>query len=302
MSYRDTIRQLSINVPKDIVPDFTQPRKRGKKPTQASSDFAIHREQGDWAERIILAAINKINKHFVAVQYGKSDKLEAGEAGFGELFDAYQDELEQIGKRPDILIFRLEDYRPNWNFNISNLDKDEQVGVVPRAIAGLEIRSSAFLTEGYQLYRQHQTALLGKKKNPSREFLSFTPKVEDLLVVYKWIQFFDVPHYYFQVFFDRVYGISFEQILRVISDPTNRNTKYFIERDTKNQQKSTIKIDVREGVEIAYRVEMPEHRSVMKQLGRGRLLFHVTFEGGEAFLNADTLFGLLNLPSGNSTQ
>jgi type II restriction enzyme len=40
---------------------------------------------------------------------------------------------------------------------------------------------------------------------------------------------------------------------------------------------------------------MPDHRSVAKELDRGRLLFHVTFEGGEAFLNTANLFALLNL-------
>lgn len=39
-----------------------------------------------------------------------------------------------------------------------------------------------------------------------RDYLSITPKVEDLKLVYKWIETYNVPHFYFQVFFDKVYG------------------------------------------------------------------------------------------------
>ena len=55
-------------------------------------------------------------------------------------------------------------------------------------------------------------------------------------------------------------------------------------------------MNVKEGVEVAYTVTMPQHRSVMKRLPKGRLLFHVTFEGGEAYLNLGTLYNLLQIP------
>jgi len=221
----------------------------------------------------------------------------AGEAGFKEFYEDYQNELASIGKRPDILIFKMQDYEKDWNFNISNLTVKEQMAIVPKAIAGLEIRSSSFLVEKYDLHLKRKAA--AAKKTSQREFLSFTPKVEDMIIVYKWIQTFNVPHFYFQVFFDKVYGISFENILQLISNPDNRNVKYFIEKDEKNQQKTTIKINVKEGVEIASRIEMPSHQSDYRELDRGRLLFFVKFEGGEAYLNVENLLGLLNLPHGD---
>lgn len=297
MDYKDRIGELSLKVPRDIVSDFNQQKRRSKPPTQAFSEFLTNREQGDWAERLVFTAINKVNKHFVAVQYGRSDRLVAGEAGFKEFYESYQDELDRIGKRPDILIFRTQDYKLEWNFNISNLSEDEQMVIVPKAIAGLEIRSSSFLVEKYELHLQQKTT--SAKRTAQRDFLSFTPKVEDMMIVYKWVQTFNVPHFYFQVFFDKVYGISFENILELISDPANRNTKYFIEKDEKNQQKTTIKINVKEGFEIASRVEMPSHQSGYRELDRGRLLFFVKFEGGEAYLNTENLFGLLNLARGD---
>lgn len=362
MTYKEKIHQLFLKIPQDIIPDFNQPRGRNRLPTQAFSEFLTNREQGDWAEKLILNAINKTNKDFVAVQYGKSDRLVAGEAGFKEFYEAYQDELDHIGKRPDILVFRVKDYKSTWNFSISHLAEEEQKFIVPKAIAGLEIRSSSFLAEKYDRYFQQErdnsvsrilviqqdvlehyedvldenwrkiienisTENLGQvtfnlprwRKIPrqmelkeklqelkellritqKRDFLSVTSKIEDLLVVYKWVQTFNVPHFYFQVFFDKVYGIAFENILELIGDSANRDSKFFIEQDEKNQQKTTIKINVKEGIEIAGKVAMPNHHSDFRELDRGRLLFFIKFEGGEAYLNTKNLFKLLNLSSGD---
>ncbi|HZT60144.1 MAG TPA: AccI family restriction endonuclease [Pyrinomonadaceae bacterium] len=356
MNYKTEIDELAQSIPRDIA-DFNLPLKKKNPPTQASSEFVTNREQGDWAERLVIRAINKTSDKFVAVQYGKADRLIAGEPGFNDFYNKYQQELLEIGKRPDVLIFRTEDYDFDWSFNISEFPPEMLNKIVPKALAGLEIRSSSFLIEEYDedlrrrlveqrsetskvleeilrysdlLADEARVALedlnpltfenypsrirldrserskevrallkrlgsLKKQLTQTRDFLSFTPKVEDLKVVLKWIQVYGVPHYYFQVFFDKVYGISFSQILQLTANPLNRNKRFYVERDTKNQLKSTIKVNVREGDEVAYKVTMPVHRSELKKLPRGRLLFHVAFEGGEAYLNLGTLYGLLQL-------
>jgi len=46
-----------------------------------------------------------------------------------------------------------------------------------------------------------------------RDYLSITPKLEDLALVNRWIQQFNVRHYYLQVFFDKAYVIGFKKIL-----------------------------------------------------------------------------------------
>lgn len=276
MDYKNVINDLAARVPNNIV-DFTAKRKRSSPPTQASSEFITNREQGDWAERLILEAIKKTNKNFVAVQYGRADQLVAGEPGFEEFYKSYQEELDNIGKRPDLLIFKTEDYDYDWSYNISQLPLDILSEIVPKAVAGLEVRSSSFLIGEYDRERSEQLVVLRSQlfsirddivenysdilpsniteslqkateenlaeltyRTPSRAVkelsdklvnirklkdkihktrghLSFTAKVEDLYVVHKWIQTYGVPHYYFQVFFDRVYGIPFEHILRLVS-------------------------------------------------------------------------------------
>ena len=79
-------------------------------------------------------------------------------------------------------------------------------------------RSNERLLEVNNLFKRLKVAI---KEIQKRDYLSITPKVEDIKDVYKWIETFNVPHFYFQVFFDKVFGISFEQILSIISNSDN---------------------------------------------------------------------------------
>jgi hypothetical protein len=359
MAYIDLIQSYLQRIPVDLI-DFDVERTRGRVPTQASSEFITNREQGDWAEDLLLRAINESDLGVVAVKYGKSEKRVTGEEGFEEFYEEYQDELDTIGKRPDVLIFHRGYYNPEWNYDISQIPRGDLDQIVVNALAGIEVRSSSFLFEKYsndvavkvqanrdrifelkqQLLRDYMdvfavkagwTEILNsitegtiniiKFQSPGwsasarfkqaselikelksnlisyqkRNFLSITPKVEDIKVVVKWIETYNVPHFYFQVFFDRVYGLPFVTILDFISDPANEDRKYFLEGDVKNQNKITIKINPTDGFLVAGRVDMPQHRSEMKELNRGRLLFYVTFDGGVAYLDLDSLIRNLNL-------
>lgn len=361
MSYYQKIRELTKNVPTSLV-DFSVPRDTARTPTQASSNFITNKEQGDWAEQLLERAINETSNHHIAVKYGKSDDLIAGEDGFDEFYQSFQDELDTIGKRPDLLIFKKSDFIEEYGTDISHLPHAEITDYVKKAIAGIEVRSSAFLIEKYEAEMKKRTELNTKialetrdkilneysdvleKPNrkkyipvlegissdtisvtdfrvpgwyaserlvelndlfhklkkainviQTRDYLSITPKVEDIKVVYKWIETFDVPHFYFQVFFDKVYGISFHEILELISDSDNDGDIFSVERDTKNQNKTTIKITSKAATQVAAKVEEPNHESVRKEMGRGRLLFYVTFKGGTAYLDIENLRTILGI-------
>jgi len=361
MTYFNELRELTKLIPETIV-DFSIPRDRTSPPTQASSMFISNKEQGDWAEDLIFRAINETSKNYVAVRYGKSDDIVAGEKGFDQFYNEFQDELDTIGKRPDLLIFKKEDFDINLDYDISNIPHSEITDYVKKAIAGLEIRSSAFLIDKYEQEMQDRTAihleqaLLVKDKiledfidllehpkkkhfidilnsinsetitsisfrRPSwkaterlqelsllfkdlkdniaivqkRDYLSITPKIEDVKVVYKWAETFNVPHYYFQVFFDKSYGISFKNILTLLTDPEKEGDYYEISQDIKNQNKTTVKINTRNTSQVAYKIIEPEHKSVRREMGRGRLLFYVSFEKGTAYLDIDSLTSLLNI-------
>ena len=120
MTYFEEIRELTKLIPATIV-DFSQPRDRTSPPTQASSNFITNKEQGDWAEDLIFRAINETSDNYIAVRYGKSDDLIAGEEGFDQLYNDFQDELDTIGKRPDLLVFKKQDVISKLGYDISEI-------------------------------------------------------------------------------------------------------------------------------------------------------------------------------------
>lgn len=359
--YKQIINDLCKKIHNGLI-DFDKPRSEASRPTQANSEFITNKQQGDWAEDVIFRAINENSSNIVAVKYGKSDNLVAGDTGFENFYKQYQEELDTIGKRPDLLLFKKADFDNNLGTDISQKESSEIGEYVKKAIAGIEIRSSAFLIDKYmqeanriiesnirqvislrdkiiaefkdiledkrpelinilnqiedtetsvksvefrvpswkssQRLQDVSSLLSDLKKHvkiiQKRNNLSITPKVEDLKVVHKWIMTYNVPHFYVQVFFDKVYGLSFKQILELISNPELEDKKFFVEQDTKNQNKTTIKIPSQDGICLVTKALIePNHHSVRKELNKGRLLFYVSFKGGKAFLdkkNFDQLF------------
>jgi len=342
--YKDDIERLIAESPLEID---TEIQMSGPPPTMASSEFLTNKEQGDWAEQIVIKAINEFLDDYFAVEYGRTESIAAGDSGFAEFYEEYQKELNSIGKRPDLLIFKVSDF-PDKNVDIEN---DEHVR---KAAAALEVRSSSFLVNKYTAFMEKRqsdaitkcneirnTILSGKlrdllmRKNktvftlienatdetfreldfrrPSwsltqelrdltallqqlkenvkilhkRDYLSITPKLEDIALVNRWIQNYNVKHYYLQVFFDKAYVIAFQDILELVCNEDNEGISFSIERDVKNQRKTTIKVNVQVGEEILGKIDMPEHKSAMKELDRGRLLFYVTFDGGKGYLDKE---------------
>jgi type II restriction enzyme len=344
LSYKDKIATLVENAPYDIDPAM---QITGRPPTMASSEFLTNKQQGDWAEQIVLNAINTHSFEYVAIPYGRSEEISAGDLGFGAHYLSYLEELNSIGKRPDILIFKKSDL-------LNGKPDLEDRNFVGKAVAGIEVRSSSFLADKYTSYMENRsrTALaecntirdellcddlapLLQNKAPElyrilqlanddtfkeidfrvrcwsttndlkrltdlqkklkeqikilhkRDFLSITPKIEDIALVNRWIQHFNVRHYYLQVFFDKAYVIPFQDILEISSDSCKEGNVFFVEQDIKNQGKTTIKINIQVGKEIIGKIDMPAHSSVMKELDRGRLLFYVKFHGGKGYMDLD---------------
>ena len=156
MTYYDRIRELTKTVPITLV-DFGLPRDPARTPTQASSNFITNKEQGDWAENLIFRAINETSKKFAAIKYGKSDDLVAGEDGFDTFYQEFQNEVDTIGKRTDLLIFKREDFIDELGYDVSQVPHHTITEYVKKAIAGIEVRSSAFLIDKYEEAMQVRT-------------------------------------------------------------------------------------------------------------------------------------------------
>ena len=138
--------------------------------------------------------------------------------------------------------------------------------------------------------------------------MSFTPKVEDLLVVLKWIETYGVPHFYVQIFFDAIYIISFKDILLLLRNAQidergiknkkilgkiDSNPAFVIEKNPKNQYKETIHIYTDRGKILSDKIEYPKLVGSKKELAGGRLLHYVSFEGGKAEIKKDELLKLI---------
>ena len=175
MAYKDTINRICSNIHTGLI-DFDEPRIETSMPTQASSEFITNKQQGDWAEDVLFRAINDNSENIVAVKYGKSDDLVAGDDGFENFFNDYQAELATIGKRPDILLFKKTDFDEHLGFDISSKSSNEIGDYVSKAIAGIEVRSSAFLINKYtaeanRVVRENTERAINLKKSVLNEYI-----------------------------------------------------------------------------------------------------------------------------------
>ena len=351
MAYKDIINNICNTIHTGLI-DFNEPRSEASMPTQASSEFITNKQQGDWAEDVLFRAINDNSENIVAVRYGKSDDFVAGDAGFEKFFNEYQAELDTIGKRPDILLFKKEVFDASLGYDISSKPSNEIGDYVAKAIAGIEVRSSAFLINKYteeanrvvrenteraieiknivlaqyidlleqkrpeliailqQLdevsvrtldfrsatWRSSQrlqelSAMLSEIKKclkaiQKRNSLSITPKVEDLKVVYKWIMTYNVPHFYVQVFFDKVYGVSFQHILELVSNPDLEGVAYSVITHDKDNNKSEIEIKLNQCWSIGDVKELP---TMFTKETSNKKASYTCFEGGKIAVNINKL-------------
>lgn len=157
--YVHNLQTLIAKVPKEIFGGAPPAKAKIRVPTQAFSEFLINRELGDWAEDVVRRAVNDCDLGLRAVRYGRTENLVAGEPGFEEFFLAYHQELQKLGKRPDLLI-----YRGKGPDEASFVGKSahELIEVAKEAIAGFEVRSS-------------QQSLRGSRQPAD---LSFTPRLK----------------------------------------------------------------------------------------------------------------------------
>lgn len=236
------------------------PAKKITVPTDARSEFLANRAMGDWAEHSLSLALRPVFTDLKVVQYGNTDRIAAGHPEFKARYLAGIEETRRFGKRPDLLILPGHVSAPD---DISELSHDESDVLVNQAHASIEVRSSKFEALTYMRVRQQQREAGNKA---ARETPSFTVKVEDLIIVYRWLERYGVVQSYCQVFFDSIFAINFLDIFSIIASGTG----FTIETPAKSQEKATIMIPITSGAKIGTATELPrfeaEHR--VTELGR----------------------------------
>lgn len=261
--------------------DFNRegPASKGKPrlPNDSNSEFLANRAMGDWAESTLADALRATTRLHV-VHYGEADTIAAGEPGFEDFFLARLESVRAHGKRPDLLLFD-EELCPT---NVADQPTSALIETACKARASIEVRSSKFEAKKYIAARAEDIQA-GKKG--VRACPSFTVKVEDLIIVYRWLQHHPVPQFYAQVFLDSVYMISVLEILRLLRP----NTDITIEKNTKNQLKSTIHIPVTSGRQVGQFRELPRFEARERVTRLGRHDAYVLPVGGDLILSRDEL-------------
>lgn len=216
-------------------------------PTDARSEFLANRAMGDWAEHLLADAVNNTVPGYRVVHYGNSDRIAAGEEGFRELYIATLEDVRVFGKRPDLLIVPATYKGPE---DVSAQSTDSLRSLVDSALAAVEVRSSKFEALHYARVRAQERQ---SGKRSGRESQSFTVKIEDLKIVYRWIEKFRKPQAYCQVFFDSMFAINVLRIFEIIGSGTG----FQIDNPVKSQEKTTIMIPITSGVQVASFGQIP---------------------------------------------
>jgi hypothetical protein len=234
--------------------------RKQRVPTDARSEFLANRAMGDWAEGALKRAIEMALPEWKVVQYGNTDKIAVGHPDFKARFLAGMEETRQFGKRPDLLLFPAAIAVAS---DLSEQDHAETEPLVKQAVAAIEVRSSKFEALKYMAVRQKRR---DEGHKSGRDTPNFTVKVEDLVIVYRWLERHRVPQSYCQVFFDSVFAINFLEIFAVIASGSG----FSIESPAKSQEKATIMIPITCGQQVGTATSLPsfvaEHH--VTQLGR----------------------------------
>jgi hypothetical protein len=252
------------------------PARKPTVPTDARSEFLANRAMGDWAERMLSAALTRAMSDLKVVQYGNTDRIAAGHTEFKARYLAGLEETRSFGKRPDLLLFPA---AFTVEADLSERGHAETETTVKQATTAIEVRSSKFEALTYMKVRQQQRAA---GKTTARATPSFTVKVEDLVIVYRWLERHGVPQSYFQVFFDSVFAINFLGIFATIGSGSG----FTIETPEKSQEKATIMIPITSGTQVGRATAIPTFAAEHRVTELGRHDAYVVPQGGGFELDA----------------
>jgi hypothetical protein len=263
-----------------------KPKKQPRVPTDARSEFLANRAMGDWAEKMLTAALAAALPEWSVAQYGNTDRIAAGEPGFKARYLAGLEETRVLGKRPDLLFFPA---AFSIAGDLSEHGAAETETAVMRAVAAVEVRSSKFDALKYISVRRHQREAGNKT---GRETPSFTVKVEDLIIVYRWLERYQVPQSYCQVFFDSVFAINFIDVFATIAGGSG----YSIETPAKSQEKATIMIPITRGLQVGKAAGLPTFAAELRVTELGRHDAYVVPRGGGFVMDAEKIRQILLPP------
>lgn len=276
------------------------------------SDFLMRWSQGRWSEERLRDALGASGRYF-ALPYGPSGTAPADIQALEEYFER----LERAGlgktKRPDLLVFPIEN-KSAVEQTINRLGGVAELPFVPEdnprmaallrlAFLALECENSLWIAKkmpDFRLAPTPQRRLGGKLGFPKNVVLpTIILKAEDLEPLRKWQQEHGLPVHIWHAFYDVAYGISFSEAWELIAakhvEPTYQT---FQAPGGPTTKKITYKIPYCYGYLVGETVEDPILQADQIVDKNGHILPYVRFEGGQLKLADECQRLLVELASG----
>ena len=266
------------------------------------SDFLMRWSQGVWAEKRLVAAINKTNK-FYAIAYGPSGTAPADDV---RAFELYFERLEHAGlgkiKRPDLLVFKIVN-KPfvdkfltsvGGEAELPFITEDKLQDLISKAIIAVECENSLWVAEKMPFYNIPMKAQkrLGGKLGLAKNAVLPTViiKEEDRIPLSKWQEQNKIPIHVWHVFFDRAYGLSFDEAQRLVTDGLILPTEQVFQAPGGATTKKAIyKYYYHYAYPLGIANERPNLIPAFIEDKNGHILPYVKFEGGLLEITNDAI-------------
>lgn len=270
--------------------------KRLTPPNFRGSDFVMRYEQGRWSEDRILASINASDR-YRALPYGRSGVGPKDKAKIPEYWAKYI-KAESIGKRPDLLVLRREDYERLHSQlpEDPTLATDEELKpFLEVAVCGIEAENSLWVAEKMTDY--------GKTTLTKLSFIAPTVivKREDEAPLMAWQNHFGIPICVVQVFYDRAYIVPLQQIvdgikqIQAAAAGEGIKTLGLVSVDVKARKKAADDMQKRLGIFITEqafpdaRRATPTVKTIYRTHYTKTVNFGIVLKGNEPAFKADSI-------------
>lgn len=272
------------------------------------SDFLMRWSQGVWSEKRLIDAVNKTNQ-FYAIAYGPSGTAPTDDV---RAFELYFERLEAAGlgniKRPDLLVFKIEDKKFIDKF-VVDVGGEEELpfiiesklqDIISKAIIAVECENSLWVAEKMPAYHTPMKAQrrLGGKLGLSKTAVLPTViiKEEDRIPLSKWQTENKIPIHVWHVFFDRAYGLSFDKAQQLVADGLILPTEQIFQAPGGATTKKAIyKYYYHYAYPLGIAKERPQLIPAYIEDKNGHILPYVKFEGGSLKITSDAIHLLKQL-------
>jgi len=266
------------------------------------SDFLMRWSQGVWSEKRLIDALNK-SKEFYAIAYGPSGTAPTDDV---RAFELYFERLEAAGlgkiKRPDLLVFKIADKKFVDKFlagiggeaELPFIKETELKELIQKAIIAVECENSLWVAEkmpAYNLPMKPQKRLGGKLGLPKVAVLpTVIIKEEDRIPLNKWQEENKIPIHVWHVFFDRAYGLSFDEAERLVNEGYIEPTiQTFQAPGGATTKKAIYKYYYHYAYPLGISTERPNLIPAYIEDKNGHILPYVKFEGGSLNILQDAI-------------